>query len=303
MNYAPIVVFGYNRSDMIENLLVSLEKNENIDQMDLYIFVDIPDKKRPRDILLSEKVIEYVKNYKRISKFKQVEIEIAREHKGVANSVISGVTKIINKYGKVIVLEDDLKVSNDFLDYMQRGLLFYKNNNKVWSVTGHCPMMVDDYKCKEDVFLAPRIESLGWGTWKNRWNHVDWNVRTYNEFRKDIVGQALFNLGGNDLCKMLERQMTESQYDSWAIRWCYQQFRERKYTVYPKESRVIHCGNDNRSTHGTYHSPQELKVKYSKCVFCDLHLNYRLMWEFKLAVSNRAFILSRFIKRRGYGIT
>ena len=297
LNYAPIVVFGYNRADKMENLFVSLENNENIDKMDLYIFIDIPDKKRPRDIPLSEKVIEYVKNYKTISKFKKVEIEIAEKHKGLADSVISGVTKVINKYGKVIVLEDDLEVSNDFLDYMQRGLIFYKKNSRVWSVTGHCSMTKGLEKYKEDVFLAPRVESLGWGTWKDRWSHVDWEVSSYKTFRRDFVGQALFNLGGNDLCKMLKNQMTDSNFESWAIRWGYQQFRERKYTVYPKETRVIHCGNDNRSTHGVYHSPQRLKEKYSRCVFIDLRPNYRLIWNFRFA-SNRVSKIPRFIGRK-----
>jgi len=283
LNYAPVVIFGYNRAEMLENLLVSLEKNEKVDQMDLFIFIDIPDKKKPRDIPLSEKVIEYAKKYKAITKFKNVEIEIAGQHKGLADSIISGVSKVIRRYGKIIVLEDDLIVSDDFLDYMQRGLLFYENSGKVWSVTGHCPMTKGLDKYRADVFLAPRVESLGWGTWKNRWNHVDWEVRSYNDFKKDFVGRALFNLGGNDLCKMLKSQMTDSRFESWAIRWGYQQFRERKYTVYPRESRIIHCGNDNRSTHGAYYSPQGLKEGYSKCVFCDLKPNYRVIWDFKRA--------------------
>ena len=122
MIYAPIVVFGYNRADMIENLLESLERNKDVQKMDLYIFLDVPDKKIVRDKKWSLQVIEYVNQYKKKSKFKKVIVEVATEHKGLANSIISGVTKVINKYGKVIVLEDDLIVSNDFLDYMQRGL-------------------------------------------------------------------------------------------------------------------------------------------------------------------------------------
>ena len=134
MRYAPIIVFGYNRADMIDNLLKSLESNANIEKMDLYIFIDIPDNKRTRDIPLSKEVIRYANTYRTISKFKNVVIEVAKQHKGLADSIISGVTKVINRYGKAIVLEDDLKVSNDFLDYMQRGLDFYESDNKVWSV-------------------------------------------------------------------------------------------------------------------------------------------------------------------------
>ena len=283
MRYAPIVVFGYNRADKLANLFLSLETNKNIDQMDLYIFVDVPDRKKPKDIPLSKKVIEYVNYYKTVSGFKQIEIEIAKEHKGLADSVISGVSKVISQYGKVIVLEDDLEVSNDFLDYMQRGLDYYKNDKRIWSLTGHCPMRHGRWeeRCKKDVFLIPKVESLGWGTWKNRWSHVDWEVTTYHKFKKDFMGQALFKLGGSNLCTMLDRQMADPGYDSWAIRWSYQQFRERKYTVYPKETRVIHCGNDNRATHTVYCSPQRLKQKYAPCSFGELKPDFRLIWRFK----------------------
>lgn len=284
MSYAPIIVFGYNRADMIENLLKSLEKNENIEEMDLFIFLDIPDKKKPRDIPLSQEVIAYINVYKAASKFKHVEVEVAKQHKGLANSVISGVSKVINQYGKVIVLEDDLIVSNDFLDYMQRGLEFYRKDNRVWSIGGHCPKIESLGKYNEDVFLAPRIESLGWGTWENRWRHMDWEVSSFESFRRDFIGRMIFNLGGNDLYQSLKTQMTNEQYDSWAIRWCYQEFRERKYTVYPKESRVIHCGNDNRSTHGVYYSTQKLKESYEKCKFENIKPKFRIIWNFKKAV-------------------
>lgn len=285
MKYAPIVVFGYNRADMLENLFRSLEKNENANRMDLFIFLDVPDKKKRRDISLSEKVIEYVNRYKTKSKFGKVTVEIAGKHKGLAESVISGVTKVINKYGKVIVLEDDLEVSNDFLDYMQRGLEFYKNDRKVWSVGAHCPFLKSLETYEADVFLAPRTESLGWGTWKDRWTHTDWEVYSYDAFKRDLFGRMLFNLGGNDLYKTLKKQMENKQYDSWAIRWCYQQFRERRYTVYPKESRVIHCGNDSRSTHGAYHSTQSLKPEYSVCEFRNLWPDYRVILDFRRANS------------------
>lgn len=287
MNYAPVVVFGYNRADMLKNLLESLEKNKNVEKMDLYIFIDIPSKKKPHDIPLSQEVIKYVNTYKTISKFKNVEIKIAKQHKGLADSIISGVTEIINRYGKVIVLEDDLEVSNDFLDYMQRGLKFYQSDSKVWSLSAYCyEKMKFPVRYHKDVFLGTRAESWGWGTWVDRWNKTDWNVKSYVKFKKDVVGRILFNLGGSDLYKSLEKQMKDKNYDSWAIRWSYQQFRERKYTVYPRESRVMHCGSDTRSTHTTYCSKVKLKQHYTKFRFESLKPNVKIILNFKKAAEN-----------------
>lgn len=135
MKYAPIIVFAYNRADKLEQLLMSLEKNANTKKMDLYIFVDIPDKKNKRDLKYNQEVINFLLKYKKESSaFKNIHIEVSDRHKGLAESIIFGVTKIINQFGKAIILEDDLKVSDDFLDYMQRGLVAYKNQKDVWSV-------------------------------------------------------------------------------------------------------------------------------------------------------------------------
>lgn len=279
MSYAPVVVFGYNRADKLKDLLESLEKNKNIEHMELYIFLDIPGKKQKKYIKFSEEVKKYVNDYQYHSKFKQVFVEVAEEHKGLANSIISGVTTVINKYGKVIVLEDDLIVSTDFLDYMQRALDFYRYYHNVWSISGYCIDMENGLRnYRGDVFLLPCIGSWGWATWKNRWNKTDWTVASYSKFKNNLLKRAAFDMGGSDLSKMLDLQMKNSEFDSWAIRWGYQQFLERKYTVYPVESRVIHCGNDDRSTHGAYFNTQQLKENYSKCRFMALKPNWKLIY-------------------------
>ena len=286
IDYAPIIVFAYNRADCLENLLHSLEHNDHTEDMELFIFIDIPLSNDEKNVERNVEVINFVDDYKnRSKKFKKIQVTVAKKHKGLAKSIITGVSKVINRYGKAIVLEDDLIVSNDFLDYMQRGLDFYEGNEKVWAVAAHTLAMKELKYYKKDVFLAPRPESWGWGTWKDRWNRTDWKVKTYNRFKKDYVGQFLFNLGGNDLCKMLDLQMKDKAFESWAIRWGYQQFLERKYTVYPKESRVVHCGNDDRSVHDPAFSTQPLRKEYKRCTFENIKVNYILLLAFRKANS------------------
>lgn len=287
--YAPIVVFAYNRADMLERLLQTLEANPDTETMDLFIFVDVPDKKNKKDLKYNSEVIQFVDIYKNSNKkFKSVTVEVAEQHKGLADSIISGVSKIIDAYGKVIVLEDDLEVSNDFLDYMQRGLDFYKNDKRVHAVTGYCPKMKVSPFYKKDIFLSLRASSWGWGTWRNRWNRVDWEVKYYDKFRRDIVGQMLFSIGGSDLCGMLKHQMEDKNFNSWAIRFCYQMFRERKYTIFPVETRVIHCGIDKRSVHvkgGDISG--KLKQSYKKCRFEPVSPSIRMIWRFRKSIEAR----------------
>ena len=115
MNYAPIVVFGFNRPDALKNTIASLLRNEEAKDSDLFVFVD-----GPRDGKVGEKekvkeVREYVKS---MTGFKSLHYTFAENNKGLANSIIGGVSEVINQYGRVIILEDDIVLSNNFLSFL-----------------------------------------------------------------------------------------------------------------------------------------------------------------------------------------
>lgn len=237
--YYPIAVFGYNRFNNFRELIESIQKNKEHIYTDLYIFID--GVKNQYDIESNNKIIEYSYN---IKGFKSINIEVSKSNKGLANSIICGVSKIINQRGSVIVLEDDLKVSNTFIKYMNEAIRYYKNEKKVFSISGYCPNISID---NDDVFFFPRIESWGWATWKDRWDKVDWSVQDYNEFINNKAKINEFNMGGNDLTNMLKMQQ-EGKVDSWAIRFCYAEYKNKSYTVYPPKSLVYNAGCNESGT-------------------------------------------------------
>ncbi len=244
-NLAPVLLFVYNRPEHTKKTIEALEKNKYAINSDLYIFADGP--KNTDDIENINKVRAIIND---IQGFKNVNISILSSNRGLATSVISGVTSIINKYGKVIVLEDDLITSEYFLEYMNESLKLYQNNQQVWSISGYVPELLSSITEENNVFLAPRGCSWGWATWKDRWTTVDWDVRDYQTFKQDHKRKKEFNKGGNDLSFMLADQM-HGRIDSWAIRWVYSQYKDSSYTVYPLKSLVRNCGLDFSGTHGS----------------------------------------------------
>ena len=108
--------------------------------------------------------------------FKTVTIVESDANKGLAKSIIEGVSQIIEKTGKVIVLEDDCVSSKDFLNYMNSALDYYEENDKVWSIGGYSVNLDFPNDYEYDTYVMGRTCSYAWGTWKNRWNLVDWNV-------------------------------------------------------------------------------------------------------------------------------
>ena len=239
---APIVLFVYNRLDCLQRTINSLKKNRLSRETDLYIFSDGP--KNEKDLI----IINTVRNYlDTITGFRKIERNYSSVNKGLASSIIEGVTLIIKKYGKVIVVEDDLIVSSNFLDWMNQALVKFQFENNIFSVSGFSPQI----KCWDypyDSFMARKAHCWGWGTWSDRWETVDWNIADWNEFRFNKKNQKEFDQLGSEMSGLLFACM-EGRICSWWIRFSYNQFKQNKLTVYPCQSKVINDGFTSEATH------------------------------------------------------
>lgn len=235
MQLSPIVLFTYKRLDTLIKTMTALSANTLAASSDLYIYSD--GLKWAKDKAAIAKVRAYLKT---INGFKSITIHESPVNKGLANSIIDGVTHIINQYGSVIVLEDDLVSSPNFLNYMNDALNFYRNEAKVFSITGFSTPINSPHP-DSDVYFTSRGSSWGWATWKDRWSTIDWEVKDYSVFKKDKTLRRNFNKMGSDKSQMLERQM-RGKIDSWAIRWCYHQFKNDLFSVHPFGSKIVNIG-------------------------------------------------------------
>jgi len=247
MSYAPILLTVFNRADYAKKVLDSLAKNELAKFSELYIYSD-----GPRRIEEEEKVRAVREVLKNVKGFKKVTVVAAPKNKGLANSVIGGVTDIVNRYGKVIVLEDDLLTQKYFLNVMNQMLDYYELDNNVGAVTAFSQSVRQmkfpkDYK--QDTFFNVRPTSTGWGTWKNRWEKVDWKVSDFEQFMSNRSMQKEFNRGGKDLTPMLKAKM-KGKIDSWAIRWAYHIFKNNLVSVQTVKSYINNIGYDASGTNG-----------------------------------------------------
>ncbi|MFV5685827.1 sugar transferase [Flavobacterium sp. GB2R13] len=240
---APIVLFTYKRLDTLKQTVAGLQKNYLATDSDLYIFSDAAKGKQDADSVNA--VREYIKS---INGFKMVTIYESQFNKGLASSIIEGVSQILKIYESVIVLEDDLASTSNFLDFMNQTLTNYKDNEKVFSISGFSFNLQIEEKYVYDTYFLNRGWSWGWATWADRWNKTDWEIKDYNQFVKNNKAQKAFAKGGSDLNGMLKKQMNNN-LDSWAIRWFYNQFKIRGLTVYPVESKILNEGFGINATH------------------------------------------------------
>ena len=241
--YAPIVLFVYNRPNHTKQVLEALLANELAHQSEIFIYSDAP--KSQNDEI---NVVEVRKYIKKISGFKNITIIEREKNFGLANSIIDGVGKVINKYGKVIVLEDDIVTSPNFLQFMNNALDFYSDNKSIMSISGYMYPCEIPYSYKKDILLFNRFSSWGWGMWSDRWNLINFDITENDKIFHDKNLQKQFNVGGEDLYNMLLLQL-QGKINSWAIRTALASALHNMVTVYPINSLVKNIGFDNSGIH------------------------------------------------------
>lgn len=242
---SPIVLFTYNRPLHTQQVLDSLAGNSEAKDSILYVFCDGAKENATKDIL--NKIASVRNIIKDENRFKQVIITLQEKNKGLANSIINGVTEVVNIYGKVIVLEDDLILSPFFLSYMNDSLNRYKNSFAVGQI-GACNF----FGCGKnfpDYFFVPLPDCLGWATWKDRWECFNPNVdELIKQLENNEDKKHVFNAyGAYDFMGMLNLQK-QRKVDSWAIRWQAVCVLKGWLILYPNPSMTNHI-ESNEATH------------------------------------------------------
>ena len=268
---APICLFVYNRFEETKQTIEALQANFLAKDSELIIFSDGPKDKK------SKNEVQTIRNYlKTVDGFKKVEIYESVSNKGLAKSIIGGVSQVIKEYGNIIVLEDDLITTPNFLDFMNTSLSYYEQFQNVFSITGFTLPIEFDKKYKSDIYFSYRASSWGWAIWKDRWFSIDWELAYSENFMNDRKIQRGFKIGGDDLSRMLKNQIL-GKIDSWAIRFCYYQFRSNKLTVAPIKSKIKNIGFNNKGTH-TKTNAREYQTILDK----ELKLNFNFSNELKV---------------------
>lgn len=245
---APIVIFVYNRVDRVKNLIESLILNPEAASSELYIFSDgSKNKEGERKV---QTVREYIDTIPQRGCFAKVTIVKSPKNKGLAPSIIEGVSMVMKQHGKAIIIEDDNVVATDFLDYMNRGLEFYKDDSKVWAINGFSRGMQFPKNYNHDIYMMQRISSYTWASWEDRWDRTEWDVEDYPQFLWNRKMRKKFDECGEDRSLMLDAQIC-GKISSWAIRFDYSMVKNQMYSVLPCVSRAECSGNDGSGTHST----------------------------------------------------
>ncbi len=291
MDLAPILIFTYSRLSHTISTIQSLQKNIFANESDLFIFSD-----GPKNEGAVAKVNELRKYLRTIDGFKKVEIIERKNNFGLAQNIISGVTDIINKYGKAIIIEDDIVTGKYFLSYMNEALQKFQNEKKVWHITGWRDPIESVYP--NSAFFYPTMDCWGWATWADRWRYFEKNPQKLKkQFNRKMKKQ--FNIEGADPLMFLQIEKNISgEINTWAIFWYATIFLHNGLCLGPTKSLVKNIGFDNSGEN--CRSSNEQKILDS----VDIEItNYPQKIEINFEEYNKNIQFIKRMRRKDFTIT
>ena len=235
----PIAIFVFDRPGILQETLDALSKNEGIENYSIIFFCDGPKENSSKEHLNNiNKVAEVIEN---INWTKDIQVYKKDKNAGLADSIVSGVSQVLEIYDSIIVLEDDIKTSPYFLKYMRDALEIYRNCDDVASISGFNYPLENVDPGKETFFLRG-TDCWGWATWKQEWKLFEPDGRILLDKLKSSGSIHHFDFFGKyKFSRMLEKTIRVNH--SWAVKWYASAYVANKLTLYPIKSLVQNIGD------------------------------------------------------------
>lgn len=302
-NLAPIVLFVYNRPSHTRKTLEALSKNTLADESDLYVFCDGP-KDNADELTLD--AITKVRTIVKAKKWcKSVTVYESEQNNGLADSIITGVTEIVNRFGKIIVLEDDIITAKGFLKYMNNALDLYQYEDKVMHIGSYLPY-TNSVRNLPETFFLKFMSCWGWATWKESWNLAIWDTAYLFQKVQNPKVRDKFNLGGVlNFHEQLENNIN-GKIKTWAIKWYTTIFLKEGLCLYPNISLSNNIGLDGTGENcnieddkASFHADNEVQLNFQFPKESKLGRKYlQRFYQYGLDSSWRARLKRNYIQYR-----
>jgi hypothetical protein len=282
---APIALFTYNRLRHIKACVRALQENEFAGGSDLFVFSDGP------RTTADERLVASVRGYiSGITGFNKVHVIHRETNMGLSRSIISGITSVVERYGRVIVMEDDLVSCPYFLKFMNEGLEFYRKMERVISIHGY---VFPVERPLPETFFRKGADCWGWATWERGWRWFDADGERLLFLIQQGGLEKEFDCNGAYPYTRMLLDQTKGKNDSWAIRWYASAFLAQKLTLYPGRSLIRNIGMDDTGVHSGRTTVFDAELSSTPVEVTDIPLEESLI---------ARELIERYLRRTNQGV-
>ncbi len=235
----PVAVIGFVRSDVLRATLNNLSQAYGVLDRVIYVYLSAP--RNPQEAEKTSAVKHLVEEFKS-NHLPNIVIVERDQNNGAGKNIRQAVTDTVDIWGRAIIIEDDVLVSRTFLNYMDSALDLYENDNRVWCINGYKnPYMNVPRSYKHDIYLTKRNMAWGWGTWRDRWQQVDFGLEDWMRFKTKAANLAKLLMAGEDIPDMLT-SACNGILDTWDVQCVYHIAKHDLYAVEPRYSLTKNIG-------------------------------------------------------------
>lgn len=239
----PIAVFAYRRPTHLQRALTALSACPGFAASPVFIFIDGP---RPGAEAAVAETAEVAASFAGPN----VTVVCQPTNRGLANSIIAEVTALCERFGRVIVIEDDLVVHPATLTWLNQGLDAYAQDPRVMQISAY-QYCVPEFEGRAEGTFQRFATTWGWATWKRAWEHFDPAATGWQAIAQPGPARSAFDADdAYPFSDILVRQMS-GKLDSWGIRWSWAVHRSGGLTLMPPQTLVRNDGFVDGATHNT----------------------------------------------------
>lgn len=244
-SFSPILISVYSREVHFVRLIESLKRNAESPYTILYVISDAP--RFESDIENINKIREFTRSLDGFSKVILLEM---KKNSGSQKTILTGIMEVFKYHDKLIFLEDDNYVSENFLSFMNKALDNYYSDERIFSISGYNYPINIPNEYDLPVYIYKGFSAWGVGLWKKRWLEISWDINNMS-LKKDIEKNKkviMKELGDRVGLTIEHMTVNETMYIDAYV--CYYLYKKNKYSIFPTLSKVRNLGHDGLGEHG-----------------------------------------------------
>jgi GR25 family glycosyltransferase involved in LPS biosynthesis len=237
----PIAIFAFKRLDLLQQTLKALQACDGYPGGPVYVFSDAARENFASEVAEVTILRAWLKEWCSRNNAELIE---APANLGLRRSIVGGVTRLLEQFEQVIVLEDDIVVSSSFLRFMHESLNAFQSHPHVYQVSGY--FIPHRSAVPETGFLSVPA-CWGWGTWRRAWNHYcDDAAGLLAQIEQADVNR--FDIDSSYAYLDSLRQNATGKMNTWMVRWYASIFLRQGVVFYPGVSLTRNIGFSDGGT-------------------------------------------------------
>ena len=236
------------RYEHFKRCLESLERCTGAEYTDVYVALDYP--ANESHIEGWKKIDAFLKEKEQKNGFKTLNVRRRDHNCGVGKPGSNGsllYQEIKTITDKFISFEDDNEFAPCFLEYINKGLEKYQDDERVISICGYTPF---EYKGPENVYFARQESAWGHGVWIRKKEKID-KLADLNVIHNLLLDSKsvmkIYRFRPTLLNRMLNQEILgEVHGDVCNVCYC---VLYDSYSLFPSKSLVRNWGNDGSGVH------------------------------------------------------